>query len=324
MSLQVLSVVNPPGNDLYRLCQFEGAGSSMRFKSRLLLLREIDAILKFCNSTASAHALRTVRPSFFMSKHAAFSLHVSTAVHISAAIAALAWGSYQVELPHYHLRSGTISIEASFATPEPAKESTFEVALTPASTKAPVQPLEVSLQPLTMELRPQRKAIQTSLTRSDLPPELEECDCEAADHPLQTAKRQSTDEPQPVVREAEPEKIRREELAVMVVETAEVQLPSVESLGSDVDELARPLSNNRLPVYPGGSLAFGQQVQGIVQAKIGMDGNVEAVELVKSCGIPAADQSALAAIAKWQFQPARRGSQAVACSLNVPFRFRNL
>jgi len=259
-----------------------------------------------------------------MSKHAAFSLHVSTAVHIGAAVAALAWGSYQVELPHYHLQSGTISIQASFASPEPAKESTFEVALTPAKTQPVAQPLEVSLQPLSMQLRPQRKAIQTSLTRSELPPELQDCDCEAADHPLQTAKRKSADEPQPVVRETEPEEMRRQEVAAMVVDTTQIQVPSVESLGSDVDELARPLSSNRPPVYPAGSLTPGQQIQGIVQAKIGADGTVEAVELVKSCGIPAADQSALAAIAKWRFQPARRGSQTVASSLNVPFRFVHL
>jgi periplasmic protein TonB len=259
-----------------------------------------------------------------MSKHAAFSVHVSTGVHIAAAVLGLAWHSFAPEPPHYHVRSGTISIQASFASPEPVAQPTYEISLTPTESKTVEQSLAAVLKPQAMELRPQRVSVETSLTRAELPPDLEACDCEADEHKLETPKRQSAEEPQIVDHIPEPEPVRRTETVPDVNVAAEIELPSIESLGSDVDELARPLSTNRLPTYPRGALSNGQQVQGIVHLVINADGSVESVELVKSCGVASADDSALKAIATWRFEPARRGGQSVASALNVPFRFRNL
>ncbi len=259
-----------------------------------------------------------------MSKHALFSLHLSTAVHVAGLVVALAWRGSEEELPHYHVQSGTISIQASFASPEPASQSTFQVSLTPTAEKKVERQLEAILKPAVMEMRPQRTSLATSLIKVDLPADLEACNCEAAEHQLETPKRKSIDEPRVVTEIPEPEPIRRAEPVPEMQVAAEVELPSVGSLGSDVDEIAKPLSSNRLPAYPRGSLTYGQQVQGIVMAEINADGVVESVQLVKSSGVAAVDESALKTIATWRFEPAQRGGQRVASALNVPFRFRNL
>ena len=51
-------------------------------------------------------------------------------------------------------------------------------------------------------------------------------------------------------------------------------------------------------------------------------GAVGKIELVQSSGHSVLDEAAIRAVQRWRFEPARSGSAAVACSIEVPIRFK--
>ena len=74
------------------------------------------------------------------------------------------------------------------------------------------------------------------------------------------------------------------------------------------------------PVYP--PFAREAQVEGlvVVRARVGRDGRVEEVGIVRS--IPLLDASAIEAVGRWTFHPARVEGRPVAVWILIPFRFR--
>lgn len=51
------------------------------------------------------------------------------------------------------------------------------------------------------------------------------------------------------------------------------------------------------------------------------DGHAGQVSVAEGSGIDAFDKAALAAVRRWRFVPAKRGSEAVAAHVNVPIVF---
>jgi protein TonB len=80
--------------------------------------------------------------------------------------------------------------------------------------------------------------------------------------------------------------------------------------------------SNPLPVYP--SLARKMSHEGVVllAAEILSDGRVGQLVVKKSSGFPALDQSALDAVKRWKFIPARWMGKAVSAWVDVPVKFR--
>ncbi|MEZ4450627.1 MAG: TonB family protein [Nannocystaceae bacterium] len=72
-------------------------------------------------------------------------------------------------------------------------------------------------------------------------------------------------------------------------------------------------------VYPTG-VQVDHEVRVELDVTVGIDGRVAAAAVHESGG-PAFDASALAAVAGWEFTPARRGDEALAAKIRVPFVF---
>lgn len=60
----------------------------------------------------------------------------------------------------------------------------------------------------------------------------------------------------------------------------------------------------------------------IVRVRVSSEGNAEEVEIKASSGSTRLDESALQTVRRWQFLPARRGSDTVASWVLVPVLFR--
>jgi protein TonB len=78
---------------------------------------------------------------------------------------------------------------------------------------------------------------------------------------------------------------------------------------------------NPKPKYPAIARSRGWQGQVLLRVKVSAEGRSEAVTLHRSSGHDVLDESAIAAVEKWQFVPAKRGATAVACSVIVPIIF---
>lgn len=85
----------------------------------------------------------------------------------------------------------------------------------------------------------------------------------------------------------------------------------------DADYLQNPA-----PVYPPLSRRMGEEGKVMLRAYVLPSGRPESVELRQSSGSARLDEAALAAVRKWRFVPARRGSEAVAAWVLIPITFR--
>lgn len=76
-----------------------------------------------------------------------------------------------------------------------------------------------------------------------------------------------------------------------------------------------------LPVYPRSILQKGLSGTVLLSVYVGTTGRPEQIETKLSSGINELDESACAALAQWQFNPATQGGQALASWWEVPVRF---
>jgi len=101
--------------------------------------------------------------------------------------------------------------------------------------------------------------------------------------------------------------------------TADTTQVSEESRGAEVPPrfLSRPE-----PVYP--RELWLRRIEGRVMLKvvIGTDGRASSVEVHTSSGHAPMDRSAITAVRRWRFAPAKRGNQPVRKAVVVPIRFR--
>jgi periplasmic protein TonB len=90
--------------------------------------------------------------------------------------------------------------------------------------------------------------------------------------------------------------------------------------------ITEPLNANYLknppPVYPRAALRRQQQGTVLIEVRVSISGQPLAVAIDRSSGYGMLDAAALDAVRKWQFIPARRGSEVVEASVVVPVEFR--
>lgn len=70
--------------------------------------------------------------------------------------------------------------------------------------------------------------------------------------------------------------------------------------------------NNPKPVYPAVSRRLKEEGTVVLEVFIQADGSVGDVRVKRSSGYPRLDEAALAAVRRWQYVPARRGSEPLA------------
>lgn len=78
---------------------------------------------------------------------------------------------------------------------------------------------------------------------------------------------------------------------------------------------------NPKPKYPTIARSRGWQGKVLLRVRVTAEGLSEEVSVQRSSGHEILDESAIAAVEKWKFIPARRGNTAVACSVIVPIIF---
>ncbi len=80
-------------------------------------------------------------------------------------------------------------------------------------------------------------------------------------------------------------------------------------------------NENTPPIYPSVARRRGYEGVVLISAEILVDGSVGALETKKSSGHNILDRSALKAVKKWKFEPARRMGYPVTMRVDVPVRF---
>jgi protein TonB len=78
---------------------------------------------------------------------------------------------------------------------------------------------------------------------------------------------------------------------------------------------------NPKPKYPAIARSRGWQGKVLLRVSVSAEGLSQAVAVHRSSGHEALDESAIAAVEKWKFIPAKRGDTAVASSVIVPIIF---
>ncbi|OGC09902.1 hypothetical protein A3F86_00700 [candidate division WOR-1 bacterium RIFCSPLOWO2_12_FULL_45_9] len=81
------------------------------------------------------------------------------------------------------------------------------------------------------------------------------------------------------------------------------------------------ISYRVLPQYPATALQQGLEGVAILSVYIGLNGAAESVAIKSSSGVADLDKSALAAVSRWQFNPATQGGAALASWFELPVRF---
>ena len=76
------------------------------------------------------------------------------------------------------------------------------------------------------------------------------------------------------------------------------------------------------PAYPPAAREDGQEGLVILRVRISADGLPLDIALRRSSGSRVLDRAAIAAVRRWTFVPARRGSHPIESWINVPIRFR--
>jgi periplasmic protein TonB len=76
------------------------------------------------------------------------------------------------------------------------------------------------------------------------------------------------------------------------------------------------------PAYPSSARRLGVQGTTLLSVLVADDGRVAEVVVKQSAGHPDLDQAAADAVRRWRFEPARRGSEAVAMWVLLPVEFR--
>jgi periplasmic protein TonB len=77
----------------------------------------------------------------------------------------------------------------------------------------------------------------------------------------------------------------------------------------------------RPPVYPRQAIRRGQEGTTTIHAKISSEGTVQQIKLFRSSGVSSLDQAAMAAVRKWEFEPATRKGLSVDAWVEVPVNF---
>jgi len=80
-------------------------------------------------------------------------------------------------------------------------------------------------------------------------------------------------------------------------------------------------ADNPKPDYPQEARAKGYQGVVLLKVEVLSNGCVGQLEVKKSSGYEELDRSALAAVQKWKFIPARKGGVVIPCWVNVPIKF---
>ena len=79
--------------------------------------------------------------------------------------------------------------------------------------------------------------------------------------------------------------------------------------------------HNPPPIYPMIARRLGISGRVLVRTEVTIDGHCQNAHILKSSGYSVLDNAALAAVKKWRFIPATRGSEPVTATVDIPLNF---
>lgn len=176
----------------------------------------------------------------------------------------------------------------------------------------PLRPIEIPAIPLSVSLLP---SIDKRAPAPEPPSPVRRADAKLLVAPVVPAL-----EPEAIVLASAP---RAERVAAAVPAIA-VPAPSpppaleapVVAPAFDADYLENPA-----PAYPPLSRRLGEEGRVLLRVWVSVQGRAERVALVRSSGFERLDRSAMEAVARWRFAPARQGDRTVAAHVLVPVAF---
>src|SRR5262245_7451632 len=93
--------------------------------------------------------------------------------------------------------------------------------------------------------------------------------------------------------------------------------------GDGITRTARPSGGYQVhPPYPSSARRAGAQGTTLLRVFVAQDGRVGEIVVQESAGHPDLDRAATDAVARWRFEPARRGSEAVGMWVLLPVQFQ--
>ncbi len=122
---------------------------------------------------------------------------------------------------------------------------------------------------------------------------------------------------EPVVEEPQD---KAEEAALVVEQKATAKSAPVEEV-IEQPKFGVAYLNNPAPSYPRLSRRMGEEGRVLLKVLVSAEGAANSVTIEKSSGSERLDQSALEAVKRWRFVPARKGSQALSAYVIVPINF---
>ena len=198
----------------------------------------------------------------------------------------------------------------------------------PSSKPAEVRdvPLEVRLRkvepprPLPMAPREPPRAEKRPRER---PPPVQERIVQPQPQPLALPKQASAPEPVFTIPVPEPRPAPEPQPAA----PREVARAAPKSDSASAEKITPPVFNaaylrNPEPAYPLSSRRRGEQGTVLLKVLVSRDGAAASVNVEKTSGYAALDQSALDSVRKWRFAPARQGTEPVESSVLVPIVFK--
>ncbi len=177
------------------------------------------------------------------------------------------------------------------------------VRLNVISLPEPLAVLRVSLLPPTPEIRPQQEILPPQPKPMERRPT-------PVTQPVQLSAPADSPAPTPIAVAPAP-------TPVVAANSAVAPPPPVPTQPRfDADYLDNPK-----PAYPPISRRLNEQGRVTLRVLVAADGGAREVQLHTSSGSPRLDESALAAVRRWKFVPARLGLEPVAAWVLVPISF---
>lgn len=113
----------------------------------------------------------------------------------------------------------------------------------------------------------------------------------------------------------------QEEMAAPVVEQQSAPPAAVVEEKIEKPKFGVSYLNNPAPAYPRLARRMGEEGRVLLKVLVTEQGAASTVDIEKSSGFTRLDQSAIDAVKRWRFVPARKGSQALSAYVLVPVNF---
>jgi protein TonB len=108
---------------------------------------------------------------------------------------------------------------------------------------------------------------------------------------------------------------------VEVKSTPPAAAPAAPPLAVEAPRFDADYLDNPKPAYPVSSRRRGEEGRVVLRVHVNAGGRAAKVEVQMSSGHSPLDEAAVAAVSRWRFVPARRGSEAIADWVRVPIVF---